>query len=127
MDKKIVALIGTVIVFVVLFLARITGVYVHVVVASIFLIVLLLHAFKKAKQGTLVLKSWQRVNRTLFGLVGILIVSGILMGIPSIHLYALIVHKLSSILFLVCILLHCKQHILYLKINKGKKASQFVE
>lgn len=118
MSTKIGTLLGFIIIIIILFLARITGIYIHIVLASLCLLILVKHAMKKREHSAQIHKKWKNVNRIVGGLLIAIVISGIAMSIESIYLHALIVHKITSVLFLVFILLHCKQHILYWKMKK---------
>lgn len=119
MNTRIGVLLASIAVFILLFLAKITGVYVHIVLATVFCIFLVRHATKKREHSIRIYKGWKKINKIIWFLLILIISSGIAMAVESIYFYAHFVHKITSVLFLIFIFFHCKQHILYWKIKKG--------
>lgn len=107
--------LGTILLFLLLFCVRITGAAIHCILGGILVVISLVHFLGQKKKVPYMQKGMKLLDISLTLVMLLLIVSGVLVHIFSGIFLWKIVHKVSSVLFLLGIILHLWQHRSYFK------------
>lgn len=108
--KDAIFLIITLILCVVLFLVKLTGLAVHMVAGCLLLIVVVKHVCKNMLKMQYMPKKIKAVDMMLLISILVLFVSGMLAHMWSSIVVIKIIHGLSGIVFFVGVIIHAMQH-----------------
>ncbi len=100
-----------------LFCERITGVPLHIIIGLIFIIVLSFHTWRRRKRMFTCPKTYGITDAvTCIAMLGVLI-SGLMLKPFKDVMAVLMLHKISSVVFVAGLLVHMRQHVRSQKIS----------